>query len=64
MFGNNYTALLSMLCKQDPEAIFNNLLQTNPQFKDFVEKNKGKPIEQIANECGVPMQLLSQFTSK
>ena len=64
MFGNNYTALLSMLCQQNPETIFNNLMETNPQFKTFVERNKGKPVEEIARECGVPMQLLQQFISK
>lgn len=37
------------------------MMQTNPQFKIFVEQNKGKSVEQIAKEHNIDMNLLKQF---
>ena len=62
--NNNILSQLSnirQLINGDPAAAFGRMMQTNPQFKSFVEQNKGKSIEQIAQENNVDMNLLKQF---
>lgn len=44
--------LVQMLKAKDPAVMAQQLLQTNPQFKAFIEQNKGKSFEQIAKEHG------------
>lgn len=52
--GNNGLAqILSMLKSGNPEQIAQNLIQRNPQFKEFMEANKGKTPEQVARENGI-----------
>lgn len=52
--GNNGLAqILSMLKSSNPEQIAQNLMQNNPQFKAFMEANKGKTPEQVARENGI-----------
>ena len=48
----------NMLEGKNADELYNNMLQNNPQFKAFVEQNKGKSIEQIAKENGINPQLL------
>lgn len=55
---NNLVSIIQMLKSGNPEQIAMNLMQKNPQFKQFVEANKGKSPEQVAKEHGVD---LSQF---
>lgn len=46
----------------NPEILFSRLVQTNPQFKTFMEQNKGKTPEQVAKENGIDLsRLLSNF---
>jgi LysM repeat protein len=53
--------VLNALKGQNPEAVANTLMQTNPQFKSFVEANKGKSVEQIAQENGIDLEQIKQF---
>lgn len=53
--------ILNLLKNRNPNEVFNQMMQTNPQFKSFVEQNKGKSVEQIANEHNIDMNLLKQF---
>lgn len=54
--------LLSLLkYRNNPGAIFNDMMNKNPQFRQFVEENKGKSVEQIAQEHNIDMNLLKQF---
>ena len=53
--------ILNLLKNRNPNEVFNQMMQTNPQFKSFVEQNKGKSIEQIAQENNIDMNLLRQF---
>lgn len=55
---NNLANIIQMLKSGNPEQIAMNLMQRNPQFRQFVETNKGKSPEQVAKEHGVD---LSQF---
>ena len=53
--NNNILSQLSnirQLINGDPTAAFGRMMQ-NPQFRQFVEANKGKTPEQIASEYGI-----------
>lgn len=52
------SSIKNMLEGKNADELYNNMLQNNPQFKAFVEQNKGKSIEQIAKENGINPQLL------
>lgn len=45
----------------DKNAIFDNLMKTNPQFAKFVEDNKGKTPEQIAKENNIDMSIVRRL---
>lgn len=51
--NNGLAQILSMLKSGNPEQIAQNLMQKNPQFKAFMEVNKGKSPEQVARENGI-----------
>lgn len=53
--------ILNMLKSRNPDVLFNQMIQTNPQFKSFVDSVKGKSVEQIAQEYNIDMNLLKQF---
>ena len=55
---NNLAVIIQMLKSGNPEQIAMNLMQRNPNFKAFVDANRGKSPEQVAKEHGVD---LSQF---
>lgn len=44
--------------RQGPEAVFAALMGSNPQFRQFVEQNRGKTPEQIAREHGIDFSAL------
>ena len=41
-----------MVKNGNPEQIAQSLMQQNPQFRQFVEANRGKSPEQVAQEHG------------
>lgn len=49
----NIFSLISMIKSGDPNVIFNQMMQSNPQFAQFVNANKDKTPEQIAQEHGI-----------
>lgn len=52
--------ILKMLRSGNPDQIAQQMMQNNPQFRKFVEANKGKTPDQVAREHGID---LSQFKS-
>ena len=52
---NNILQILQMLKSGNPEQIARNMMQNNPQFRQFVEANKGKSPEQVAKENGIDL---------
>lgn len=55
IFGNRRSDLHSLLDAMrtgDPAALAQQMMQSNPQFRQFVEQNKGKSPDQIAREHG------------
>ena len=45
----------------NPQAFYNNMLNSNPQFKAFVDANKNKSPEQIAKDYGIDFNMIKQF---
>ena len=58
---NQRTNPINGLLKGDPNQMFNSMMQTNPQFAEFVRKNRGKTVEQIAKENGVDLGLIKNL---
>ena len=60
--GNNKMSqimqVMKMLRSGNPDQIAQQMMQSNPQFRQFVEQNKGKTPEQVAQEYGID---LNQF---
>lgn len=44
--------LLGQLKGGNPKAMFDQMYESNPQFRDFANSMKGKPIEQAYQENG------------
>ena len=61
IFGNKPTPggmanpmqLLQMLKNKDPQELMHYMMDTNPQFAQFYEQHKGKPIEEVAKQYGI-----------
>lgn len=54
--------IINMLRSGNPQQIAINLMQKNPQFKNFINVNKGKSPDQVANEYGINLnQLIEQL---
>lgn len=51
--GNDLMQIARMLKSGNPEQIAQNLMQRNPEFRRFVESNRGKTPEQVARENGI-----------
>ena len=52
---NQISQINNLLTGKDPDKIYESLLQNNPQFRKFVEDNRGKTPEQIASENGLDL---------
>lgn len=69
LFPNNQPNPLQMLnsikalANGNPQAMFNQMLNTNPQFAKFVNENRGLSPEQIAKNYGVDLSLVKNFFS-
>lgn len=54
--------VLKMLRSGNPDQIAQQMMRSNPQFRQFVEANKGKTPEQVAKENGIDLnQIMGQF---
>ena len=68
MPGNNPLAMMGqlrqvadMLRTQDSALVAQMMAQRVPQFAEFMQKNQGKSVEQVAAENGIDMNLLRQL---
>ena len=53
--------LSQLLSIKNPDAFYQKMIVSNPQFAKFIEDNKGKTPEQIAKENGVDPRILNLF---
>lgn len=54
--GNNLIDAIGAaksLMSGDPQGMFQSLMQTNPQFRDFAQSMAGKTPEQMCQSCGL-----------
>lgn len=47
------------MVKRDPQGMFEDLMRTNPKFRDFYEQNKDKPVSQLLSENGLDLNILN-----
>lgn len=59
--SNLLSQINSLLSGKNPDAVFSDLMQNNPQFKSFVEANKGKSPEQIAKENNIDINMIKSM---
>lgn len=45
--------IVKTLRNGNPEQVAREMMKNNPQFRQFIEKNKGKTPEQVAKEHGI-----------
>lgn len=53
--------LIKMLRSGNPEQIAQQMMQSNPQFRQFVEANRGKTPEQVAREHGIDLNQIKSM---
>lgn len=53
--------VLKMLRSGNPEQIAQQMMQSNPQFRQFVEANRGKTPEQVAREHGIDLNQIKSM---
>lgn len=52
---------LLQMVKSNPQGMLANMMRSNPQFRQFVEQNRGKSPEQIAEAYGIDPSLLKNL---
>lgn len=53
--------VMQMLRSGNPNQIAQQMMQSNPQFRQFIEANKGKTPEQVAQEHGLDLSQLKNM---
>lgn len=53
--------VMQILKSGNPEQIAQQMMQSNPRFKQFMEQNKGKSPEQVARENGIDLSQLKNM---
>ena len=53
--------VMQMLKSGNPEQIAQQMMRSNPRFKQFMEQNKGKSPEQVARENGIDLSQLKNM---
>ena len=62
LFGNDSRIdTLRRMVGGNPDAFMERMMQTNPQFAEFVNANRGKTPEQIAADYGLDINPLRKF---
>lgn len=49
------------MAKGNPDVLFEQMMQSNPQFAKFVNDHKNKSPQQIAQEYGLDIGMINQF---
>ena len=56
-----YVTVKNLVNGKNPQAVFDEMVRTNPQFAQFVESIKGKNVEQLAREYGIDINTLKSL---
>lgn len=52
---NQLMQMAKSIQQNNPEAMFQQMYASNPQFKQFVDENRGMSLEDIARKYGMPI---------
>lgn len=55
---------LVQMAKGNPDALFDQMMNSNPQFAKFVNDHKNKSPQQIAKEYGLDLAKINQFMNQ
>lgn len=58
---NQIMQIKKMLSGKDPNILYQQMMQNNPDFASFVNANRGKSPQQIAIENGLNPDILNNF---
>lgn len=58
---NGLANIMRLLKSGNPEQIAQQMMQQNPKFREFMEANKGKTPEQVAQEHGFDLSQLKNM---
>lgn len=58
---NTMLQILNAVRSGNAEPLFNQLMNTNPEFKKFVTANQGKSTEQIIKDNNIDVSQLKDF---
>lgn len=61
---NNFSQIVGMirtLQSGNPQQMFQNMMQNNPQFRKFMEANKDKDPIQVAKEHGIDLEQIKSM---
>lgn len=58
---NNVMGLINALKQGNPDYMFQQMIKNNPQFKSFVDANKDKTVQEIADSYGIDINTISQL---
>lgn len=58
---SQFQKIANQLKNGNVHEIYNQMMDNNPEFKKFVEQNKGKEIKKIAQENGIDYALIEQL---
>lgn len=57
----SFVNALRQMVGGDPDAAMTRMMQSNPQFAEFVQRNRGKTPEQIAADYGLDINPIRKF---
>lgn len=57
----NHIADVVKMVKSNPQEMFNSMMQSNPQFAEFVKANQNKTPQEIAQAYGIDLDAISNF---
>lgn len=59
--NSKINTIKSIIAGKKPEDLYKTMIETNPQFKQFVKDNENKTIEEIAMSYDIDLNLLKKF---
>lgn len=52
--------MISLLTKNDPRRVYDDLLENNEEFRSFIERNKNKTTEEMINTYSLNTKIREQ----
>ena len=52
----NLLQMAKGIINNDPDAIYNEMYRSNPEFKKFIDENQGMSMEDIALKYNIPLK--------